>query len=60
MDFFISSAEACSVCYSALPASRNAYYLATLLMTLLPILLLAGIFFWFRLYLFRGRQRGGG
>jgi uncharacterized membrane protein len=42
------SAEACSVCVSATEETRQAYYVTTVLMMLLPFLLLGGLGYWLR------------
>ena len=46
--FLLVSSElwACAVCFSGGGGSRNAYYLATAVMMLLPIGFVAGLAFW--------------
>ena len=44
-------AKACSVCFSGREESLEAYYLTTIFLTLLPLIMLASIGFWlFRQY----------
>jgi len=42
------SAEACSVCLSATEGTREAYYLTTVLLTLLPFVFLGALLYWLR------------
>ena len=42
------SAEACSVCLSATEATREAYYLTTVLLMLLPFAFLGALVYWLR------------
>ena len=46
-------AKACSVCFSGREESLEAYYLTTIFLTLLPLIMLASIGFW----LFRQHQK---
>lgn len=51
------SAEACSVCVSATDETRQAYYVTTVLMMLLPFLLLGGLGYWLRRVAVAARAR---
>ena len=42
------SAEACSVCFSATEGTREAYYLTTALLMLLPFVFLGALIYWLR------------
>ena len=42
------TAEACSVCFSATEATREAYYLSTAFMMLFPFVLLGALLYWLR------------
>jgi len=42
------SAEACGVCFSATEETREAYYVTTVLLMLLPFVLLGALLFWLR------------
>jgi len=42
------SAEACGVCLSATEATREAYYLTTAVMMLLPFVFLGALLYWLR------------
>ena len=42
------SAEACSVCFSATEETREAYYLTTVLLMLLPFVFLGALLYWLR------------
>jgi len=42
------SAEACSVCLSATEETREAYYVTTVLLMLLPFVFLGALLFWLR------------
>ena len=42
------SAEACSVCLSATEGTREAYYLTTVLLMLLPFVFLGALLYWLR------------
>jgi lipopolysaccharide export LptBFGC system permease protein LptF len=46
-------AKACSVCFSGREESLEAYYLTTIFLTLLPLIMLASIGFW----LYRQHQK---
>jgi len=46
-------AKACSVCFSGREESLEAYYLTTIFLTLLPLVMLAAIGFW----LYRQHQK---
>ena len=46
-------AKACSVCFSGREESLEAYYITTIFLTLLPLIMLASIVFW----LFRQHQK---
>jgi len=49
-------AEACSVCLSATEETREAYYLTTVLMMLLPFVLLGALVYWLRKAAGRGKE----
>jgi hypothetical protein len=50
------SAEACSVCLSATDETREAYYVTTVLMMLLPFVLLGALVYWLRKAAGRGEE----
>ncbi len=55
--FFIPlRAEACAVCYSSITKGRSAYYLTTILLGLLPLLILFGLYWLLK----RGASRHDG
>lgn len=41
--FIFNPILACSVCYNAIPATRYAYYFATALLILVPLVLLSAL-----------------
>ena len=45
---FAQEASACSSCFTATEATRQAYYATTLLLIALPVALLCSIGFWLR------------
>lgn len=53
MDWFISEAVACPVCYAANPKGLIAYYGTTILLILFPLILFGGLLWYLRRLLAR-------